>query len=73
MQQISIIVTDLKMRYVITDGWREELDDKDGSASNYRLFRKNCVFSEEFSVFCDLYFVSTGLLLVVQKMANQYE
>ena len=37
----------------------------------HRVFMKNCVFVQEFAKFCDLSFASTGLLLVVLKMASQ--
>ena len=36
-----------------------------------RVQKKDVFFPREFSVFCDLYLASTGLLLVVQKMASQ--
>ena len=32
--------------------------------------QKNCVCVQEFSKFCDLILASTGLLLVVHKMAS---
>ena len=35
--------------------------------SIYSVFRKNCVFFQEFSLFCHLSLASTRLLLVVQK------
>ena len=34
---------------------------------NYRGFIKYCVFFQEVSIFCDLYFASTGLPLAIQK------
>ena len=37
----------------------------------YRVFRKNCFFLPlEFSLFCHLSLVSTGLLLVAQKLSK---
>ena len=37
----------------------------------YSVFRKKCVFSQEFSVFCDLYFVSTGHWLYKKWLPNR--
>ena len=38
----------------------------------YRVLIQYCVFSQEFSIFCDLFLASPGLLLlVVQKMVSQ--
>ena len=40
----------------------------------YRVFFKYCVFSQEFSIFCDLSLAArTGLLLVVQKMTVHWD
>ena len=36
----------------------------------YRVFIKYCVFFQELSIFWDLFFVSTGLLLAVQKLSS---
>ena len=44
---------------------------EDNSISSwYRVFIKYCVFFQELSIFCDLSFASTGLLLAVQKWAT---
>ena len=39
--------------------------------ARFRVFRKKCVFCQISSIFCDLSLASTGLILVMQKMASK--